>query len=165
MPACVFTFNEECRFTWANASARAHVGYELAELLHLHPWDIKPEFSRDQFLRMLLPLRHGEVDAVELDTCHRHRAGHVIPVAVAVHLLPVHGGQYLAQAVPRDDSGALIRRAVIREANRPRAAQPLRPALRAMAGDIARDMDLLQQGRAHDVLRHMAHYVGWLLGA
>lgn len=164
MPACLFAFNGDYQFTWANAAARSHVGYELAELLHLHPWDLKPDYPQARFLRLLQPLHRGETDALDIETHHRHRAGHLIPVAITMHILPASGDGYLAHVVPRNENQALAQRAVIREANRPRSVQLLRPALHAMAGDMLRDMDLLQDGRPREVLRHLAHYAGWLLG-
>lgn len=122
---CVFMLGQDLRFTWADDAARRQVGYELAELVHMHPWDIKPTFSAARFQRMIQPLRFGETDVVRFCTVHQHRRGDMMPVSVALHRLPGPGLQLLAQVRQHEDTEAMVRRATIRERNRRRNWQPM----------------------------------------
>lgn len=53
----VYLFSaEDFRFVLVNRGARENMGYSLSELRELTPWDIKPEVSQEQFLKLVEPL-------------------------------------------------------------------------------------------------------------
>ncbi len=82
---CVFMFDaESLQFTYVNQGAIAQLGYDRAELLRLHPYDIKPEFPEAKFRDMIAPLLTGERGQVRLETFHRHKDGHRVPVDVSL---------------------------------------------------------------------------------
>jgi diguanylate cyclase (GGDEF)-like protein/PAS domain S-box-containing protein len=80
---CVFMFDaESLRFTYVNQGAIGQLGYEQAELLQMHPYEIKPEFPEPKFRDLLAPLLTGEHDQIRFETVHRHKGGHLVPVDV-----------------------------------------------------------------------------------
>lgn len=79
----VFIFNgDTCRFELVNRGARENLGYSMDELRSLTPWDLKPEFTRDEFLAFVAPLRRGEVPNLLFETVHRRKDGSLYDVAV-----------------------------------------------------------------------------------
>jgi len=80
---CIFIFQKsDLRFTYLNRGAIQQVGYSQEELLDMHPFDIKPEFSKIQFEQLIAPLVKQEVNVLNFETVHRHKDGHTIPVEV-----------------------------------------------------------------------------------
>jgi PAS domain S-box-containing protein len=85
---CVFMFQPDTlRFTYVNEGAKRQVGYSEAEMLQMTPVDIKPEFSQEQFQRVLQPLIDGVRPSITLQTVHRHKNGHDIPVEIFLQLV------------------------------------------------------------------------------
>ncbi|MBW0145400.1 HWE histidine kinase domain-containing protein [Sphingomicrobium clamense] len=71
-----FVFDgDTCRFELVNRGARENLGYCLTELQKLTPWDIKPEFSEEQFRDFVAPLKAGEVPFLEFETIHERKDG------------------------------------------------------------------------------------------
>lgn len=79
----VFMFDADTlRFTYCNQGAVNHLGYSAEELLGLHPYDLKPEFSERQFRALIASLRSGERDRLTFESIHRHRDGREMPVDI-----------------------------------------------------------------------------------
>ncbi len=79
----VFMFRPDTlRFFYANHGALLQLGYSAEALLGMTPLDLKPEFDEARFRAVLDPMLRGEQDSVTLETVHRHRDGHLIPVEV-----------------------------------------------------------------------------------
>jgi PAS domain S-box-containing protein len=70
------------KFTQVNLGARQNLGYSLEELQSMTPVDIKPQFDRATFERLLQPVRAGDVEQLRFETLHRRRDGSVYPVQV-----------------------------------------------------------------------------------
>jgi PAS domain S-box-containing protein len=88
---CVFMFHPDTlQFFYVNQGARDQVGYTEAELLAMHPYDIKPQFPEPQFRAMIAPLLDGRKPSARFETLHRHKDGHDVPVEVFL--------QYIAPA-------------------------------------------------------------------
>lgn len=80
---CVFMFEPETlKFFYFNEGALKQVGYSADELLHMTPYDIKPEYSEAEFRALIQPLIDGEKDSFTFDTIHRHKDGHDLPVEI-----------------------------------------------------------------------------------
>jgi PAS domain S-box-containing protein len=100
---CIFMFRpDDLRFVYANEGAMSQVGYTMAELLQMTPVDLKPEFTVKRFLEMVQPLLDGTQRSLTLETLHRHKDGHGIPVEIFIQLVPLAGGESRFVAVVRD---------------------------------------------------------------
>jgi PAS domain S-box-containing protein len=61
---------DDFRFILVNRGARENLGYSLAELSEMHPWDLKPEFSEEEFKAFVGPLLSAEVPRLSFETVH-----------------------------------------------------------------------------------------------
>lgn len=83
----VYVFGaDDFRFRLVNKGARDNLGYSIAELGDLTPWDLKPRIRREEFLALVLPLQIGEVARLDFDTVHRRKDGTEYDVAVKLQL-------------------------------------------------------------------------------
>jgi PAS domain S-box-containing protein len=79
----IYVFDEESlRFVYVNGAALSNLGYSLAELQQMTPLDIKPEFTRPTFEKLLRPLRDGTREVLVFETVHRRKDGTTYPVEV-----------------------------------------------------------------------------------
>lgn len=79
----VYIFDaENYNFELVNRGARENLGYSMAELRKLTPWDLKPQFEKDQFIQFITPLRNGEVKNLLFETLHKRKDGSFYDVAV-----------------------------------------------------------------------------------
>jgi PAS domain S-box-containing protein len=76
------------RFIEVNRGAKTNLGYSMEELMDLTPLDIKPEMNREQFLRLIEPLKSGESEIITFYTVHLRKNGSLYPVEV--HLQMMH---------------------------------------------------------------------------
>ncbi len=74
------------RFIHVNRGARENLGYTLQELRRLTPLDLKPEYSRRSFARLIEPLKRGRVPHLVFETVHRRKDGSCYPVEVHLEL-------------------------------------------------------------------------------
>ncbi|MEJ2143439.1 MAG: ATP-binding protein, partial [Gammaproteobacteria bacterium] len=80
---CVFMFDpDSLRFFYVNQGAIEQVGYSYKELLNMTPVDIKPEFTYEQFSKMIEPLISGEKSSIVFETVHQHKNGNRVPVDI-----------------------------------------------------------------------------------
>ncbi|MDH5668125.1 MAG: PAS domain S-box protein [Nitrospira sp.] len=85
---CIFKFRfDDYGFIYVNEGAQRQVGYSEAELLQMTLLDIEPEFTQEQFERLIEPLVNRQKESVVFQTAHRHKDGHDIPVEVSLQLL------------------------------------------------------------------------------
>ncbi len=83
----VYVFDmDSLRFSQVSHGAQQNLGYSQEELHELTPIDIKPEFTRSDFERLLTPLSRGQAQVI-FETRHRRRDGTTYPVEVRVQLL------------------------------------------------------------------------------
>lgn len=89
----VFIFDAETyHFTYLNQAALNNIGYSLAEIQQMKPYDIKPLFSRQQFIDQLLaPLTTGKEQVITHETIHRRKDGSEYDVRVRVQLMNLSG--------------------------------------------------------------------------
>ncbi len=84
------------RFELVNRGARDNLGYTMEELRALTPWDIKPEYSKDDFLSFVEPLKSGEEETLVFDTVHQRKDGSTYPVCVQLQYFPDVGNVFFA---------------------------------------------------------------------
>lgn len=101
-----FSFNEiyifsadNFLFEFANPAAINNTGYSLAELRMLTPYDIKPEFTREGFRKVVAPLDMGEVGGLFFETTHKRKDGSCYPAEVHLQLSVYKGQQVYAAFV------------------------------------------------------------------
>ncbi|MGB7345859.1 MAG: PAS domain S-box protein [Pirellulaceae bacterium] len=67
----IFIFDaDSLRFLYANRGGRSNLGYSLDELQKLTPLDIKPDFTFEEFLKLVHPLVSGEKEQIVFRTRH-----------------------------------------------------------------------------------------------
>ncbi len=83
----IYLFDAETLcFQQVNRGARENLGYTIDELRRMTPLDIKPEYTQEQFQRLVEPLRSGTRDQVMFETVHQRRDGSRYPVDVRLQL-------------------------------------------------------------------------------
>lgn len=84
----VFIFGrDDFRFLLVNRGARQNLRYSSEELAELHPWDIKPEYSEEQFKAFVEPLITGELKQLHFETLHERKGGSTYEVSVRLQLI------------------------------------------------------------------------------
>lgn len=100
---CVFMFDaEELNFFYVNEGALQQVGYSFDELQTMHPYDIRPEVSEQQFHELITPLLSGEKASLNFETVHQHKNGKKVCVEIFL--------QYIA---PENESARFV--AIVRD--------------------------------------------------
>lgn len=85
----VYIFDADSyRFELVNRGARENLGYSMEELRQLTPWDIKPQFTKDEFIRHVQPLLTGEIANQNFETQHQRKDGSCYDVAVQLQYFP-----------------------------------------------------------------------------
>lgn len=140
MDCSTFVFGADYRFQSVDTAAERHSGYTLRQLLSMHPWDLKPHFTRATFSATVDPLLAGELDGLVIDTVHRRANGALVPVSVNLRRLADQGGG-LALAIVREQQPAReIAARAMREAVRWQSLQmqdvPRRDALCRLAANM-----------------------------
>lgn len=69
-------------FIDVNKGARANIGYSLEELRTITPIDIKPNFTKEQFIEKIQPVLNGSIDKLKFNTIHQRKDGSTYPVEV-----------------------------------------------------------------------------------
>lgn len=64
---------ESYLFELVNRGARENLGFSMEELRSLTPWDLKPEYSAQEFQRFVAPLKDGSVPFLDFETIHRRK--------------------------------------------------------------------------------------------
>ncbi|MHA6332970.1 HWE histidine kinase domain-containing protein [Qipengyuania sp. CAU 1752] len=76
------------KFELVNSGARENLGYSMEELSELTPWDIKPDFSEEEFKAFVAPLLAGEVKDQRFETRHQRKDGSFYQVDVRLQFYP-----------------------------------------------------------------------------
>ena len=98
----IFIFDiKDFKFLHANEGALRNLGYTLEELKQLTPLDIKPEFNKKKFKKLVSPLLSGEEEIVRFTTTHQRKDGSAYPVEVNLQQT-VYGSKQVFLAVIMD---------------------------------------------------------------
>lgn len=84
------------QFELVNRGARENLGFAMEELRNLTPWDLKPEYSKEDFLSFVEPLLNCEVEVLQFETVHMRKDGSTYPVSVQLQYFPDEGGVFFA---------------------------------------------------------------------
>ncbi|HBC87743.1 MAG TPA: hypothetical protein DCZ94_12365 [Lentisphaeria bacterium] len=88
-------------FKYVSRGALENLGYSLERILKMTPLDLKPEFDRKSFERLINPLVDKTKDMQIFETVHKRADGSVYPVEVHLQLLD-HGGEKIFLSVILD---------------------------------------------------------------
>ncbi len=79
----IYTFNKDnLKYEYLNMGAIKNIGYSMAEMKELTPFDIQSDFSRASFDLNLNQLISGERKILIFETAHQRKDGSVYPVEV-----------------------------------------------------------------------------------
>jgi len=79
----VFIFSEDdLKFSYVNQGAIRNLGYSKETFSQMTPIDIKPEFSRERFLKLLEPLLKNETDKLQFEITHKRKDESTYPVEI-----------------------------------------------------------------------------------
>lgn len=132
------------RFIQVNRGARENLGYSMDELRTLTPLDLKPQFTRESFERLVRPLLSGEQETLEFETVHQRKDGSTYPVDVHLQLTE-YGPSRAFVAMILDATGRKLAEEALRKKD-----EELRQALKIeavgrLAGGIAHEFNNLLQ--------------------
>ena len=100
---CVFIFSaDDLKFTYVNKGAIKQVKYTPAELMQMHPFDIKPLYSESEFRDMIFPLANSEQNSVTFETIHEDKTGQHIPVEIFLQYIHPSNEKARFVAIVRD---------------------------------------------------------------
>ncbi|ABC62927.1 putative chemotaxis methyltransferase protein [Erythrobacter litoralis HTCC2594] len=88
--------NRTFQFELVNRGARENLGFTMEELRDLAPWDLKPEYTEDEFRSYVKPLLNGEVEILQFTTVHMRKDGSTYPVSVQLQYFPDEGEVFFA---------------------------------------------------------------------
>ena len=101
----IFMFDlHSLRHIYVNEGAVRQIGYSVKEILRMTPLDFKVRYTESTFRQMLEPLALGIRSSVTVETIHRHKDGHEIPVDIIFQLAPVAEDRKIIVAIVRDVS-------------------------------------------------------------
>ncbi|MFP3983247.1 MAG: PAS domain S-box protein [Desulfurivibrionaceae bacterium] len=99
----IFMFDvDTLQFVYFNRGAMESLSYTEEELLELHPYDIKPHFSEQNFRKMISPLLTGEQEVLNYETIHRSKKGREFIVEASLQLVRNPYGDRRFVAIVRD---------------------------------------------------------------
>lgn len=84
------------RFELVNRGARENLGYSMEELRCLTPWDLKPEYSKEEFIEFVQPLLDGDVEVLKFQTVHMRKDASTYPVSVQLQYFSDPNGVFFA---------------------------------------------------------------------
>jgi len=100
---CVFMFEPDTlKFFYVNAGAMKQIGYSYDELMEMKPFEIKPEYSEEDFKKAIAPMLEGKQQSINFETVHQHKDGHTIPVEIFLQYIHPVGESARFVAIVRD---------------------------------------------------------------
>lgn len=81
---------ESLHFTYVNKGALINLGYTDDEIKLKTPLDLKPDFTEDQFKKLIEPLLHYQQEKIIFFTIHKRKDGSTYPVEVHLQYVEQH---------------------------------------------------------------------------
>lgn len=79
----IYLFNTATfKFEFLNIGALTNTGYTMEEMINMTPIDIKPEFTKADFVKMVKPLLNKKQERIVFETIHSRKDGSTYPVEV-----------------------------------------------------------------------------------
>ena len=145
---CVFMFEtDSLKFFYVNAGAMNQIGYSCDELMEMKPFDIKPEYSEENFRNAIAPMLEGKQESINFKTLHQHKDGHTIPVEI-----------FLQYIHPVGESARFV--AIVRDITERKQAEELLIKARDAAEDAALQKSEFLANMSHEIRTPMNGVVG-----
>lgn len=92
----IYIFNPETLlFFYANGSALHNIGYTMDELSKKTPPEIKPQYSTEEFRKLIQPLLDGTTPLLTIETKHRRKDGTEYDVEARIQKMLYIGKEHL----------------------------------------------------------------------
>jgi PAS domain S-box-containing protein len=75
------------KFSYANRASLENLQYSLEEIQNQFVYNVKPEYTKDEFLQMIQPLLSKEISELSFESEHLRKDGTFYPVQVHLQLL------------------------------------------------------------------------------
>ena len=75
------------KFINVNRGALKNLQYSYTDIINKTPVDIKPDYTKEKFQEIILPLKNSEVDKITFKTRHQRKDGTIYPVEVHLELM------------------------------------------------------------------------------
>ena len=99
----VFIFDaDSLLFTYVNEGAIQQTGYTREEMLGMHSYDIKPDYTETDFRALIAPLISRDEQSINFEAIHSHKDGSRIPVEIFLQYVPLEEGRSSFVAIVRD---------------------------------------------------------------
>jgi diguanylate cyclase (GGDEF)-like protein/PAS domain S-box-containing protein len=82
---------EELRLVFANDTAMKNVGYTLEELQSIKAYELITEFTKEEFMKLITPLKEGRKAVQIYDAVHKRKDATLYDVQVSLQLIKVDG--------------------------------------------------------------------------
>jgi PAS domain S-box-containing protein len=92
------------QITYANESTTRYLGYSEAELLGMTLPELSAVYAKDMCQQLMAPLLADELNSLTIESWHRHKDGHLIPVEVTIQVLRQSKIRLSFLAIVRDTS-------------------------------------------------------------
>ena len=88
----VYIFDQETLlFTYANQGAQKNIGYSMQELKEKTPIDVKPDFNKEKFTKLIEPLIKGSQTKLIFETLHQRKNGTFYNIECSLHAITQNG--------------------------------------------------------------------------
>ncbi len=85
----IFLFDAETLlFIHVNNGGQKNLGYSMQEFLTMTPLDLKPDFTLEDFKKLILPLQSATKEQLVFEATHRRKDGSLYPAEVHLQLIP-----------------------------------------------------------------------------
>lgn len=99
----IFSF-DTLNFQYVNQGAVSQLGYSVEEFSEMTPVDVKPEYTEEQFRKLIHPLVTEEVTSLSFETLHQHKDGTLIPVDILLQYVSHRNESPRFVAIVRDNT-------------------------------------------------------------
>ena len=131
---------ESLQFKEINRSAQVNLGYTREKMLHMHPWDIKPEMTREDFKTLVEPLLTHKKEQVQFKGNHRRSDGSTYVVEANLEYTNFEGPAFVA--IASDITDELTMENALRSIASSYASLTGREFFKAVSKHIAENMNL-----------------------
>ena len=134
---CVFIFSVDALlFTYANQGALNQVKYSYDELMQMHPYDIKPTYSKNEFKELVRSLISTKNNSITFETIHQDKYGQQLPVEIFLQYIHPKNEEARYVAIVRDITARKQTYETINFLANARPTENLKPFLQACISNL-----------------------------
>ncbi|MDR9499470.1 MAG: diguanylate cyclase [Hydrogenovibrio sp.] len=96
----IYIFDQHSlKFTYANRGAQENTGYPLDELKSMHPYDLKPNLTQDQFLQLIAPVLQRKKERLVFEELHQRKDGSTYDADIRLQMMEFDNDEHLVAIV------------------------------------------------------------------